>query len=218
MVVFMSKKFKKPPENFTGGFSRIPHAVMDSEAFIGLTDHGKSLLFALMRQINGSNNGRLQLTNKWLAAKGWRSVSINKKAITELIERGLIVTTRLGGLNAGCNWYAVTWLPISNFIGLDISANTFKRGCWADCKLPPTGRRKPPQKQKKSSDSRNSIVPISGTANESTILVAGTRAELFPYPAIPVVGNNVSMPYTPPERSRGSRRIVGRSRKEGMQN
>lgn len=214
----MSKKYKKPLENFTGGFSRIPHAVMDSEAFIGLTDHGKSLLFALMRQINGSNNGRLQLTNKWLAAKGWRSVSINKKAITELIGRGLIVTTRLGGLNAGCNWYAVTWLPISNFIGLDISANTFKRGCWADCKLPPTERRKPPQKQKKPSDSRNSIVPIIGTAKKSTIPATGTREDLFPCLAIPVTGNNVSKPYTHPKTSKGSKRIVGKSRMEGVQN
>ena len=166
----MSKKFKKPLENFTGNFSRIPHAVLDSQAFIGATDHGKAFLFALMRQHNGNNNGRFQLTNKWLSEKGWRSVSINKRAIAELIERGLMVTTRLGGLNAGCNWYALTWLPIRNFIGLDISANTYKQGCWADCKLPPTMRRKPPlQKQKKSSDSRNSAVPITGTVKESTI-------------------------------------------------
>lgn len=151
--------------------TRIPHAVMDSEAFMGLTDHGKALLFALMRQVNGSNNGRLQLTNKWLAAKGWRSISINKRAITELIERNLIVSTRLGGLNAGCNWYALTWLPISNFVGLDISADTYKQGCWADCKLPPTERRKPPlQKQKKPSDNRNSEgIHYSDNRNESGI-------------------------------------------------
>lgn len=215
----MSKKFKKPLENFTGGFSRIPHAVMDSEAFMGLTDHGKSLLFALMRQVNGSNNGRLQLTNKWLAAQGWRSISMNKQSTAELIDRGLIVTTRLGGLNAGCNWYTVTWLPISNFVGLDISADKYKQGCWADCKLPPTGRRKPPlQKQKKPSGSRNSTVPITGTAKESTIPITGTRAAFLPLPAVPVVGNNVSMPYTQPKTSRDSKRIVGKSRKEVMQN
>lgn len=211
----MGKKFKKPLENFTGGFSRIPHAVLDSEAFMGLTDTGKALLFALMRQVNGSNNGRLQLTNKWLAAHGWRSASMNNKAIAELIERGLIVTARLGGLNAGCNWYALTWLPISNFVGLDISAYTYKQGCWADCKLPPTERRKPPlQKQNKPSGSRNSAVPITGTAKEPTIPITGTKTAFFPRPAVPVVGNNVSMPYTPPERGKGNKRIVGKSRKE----
>ncbi len=215
----MSKKYKKILENFTGGFSRIPHAVMDSEAFMGLTDHGKSLLFALMRQVNGSNNGRLQLTNKWLSTKGWKSVSINKRSITELIERNLIVSTRLGGLNAGCNWYALTWLPISNFVWLDISADTYKQGCWADCKLPPTERRKPPlQKQKKSSGSRNSSVPITGTTKESTIPITGTRAAFLPRFAVPVVGNNVSIPYTQPKTSRDSKRIVGKSRKEVMQN
>lgn len=211
----MSKKFKKPSENFTGGFSRVPHAVLDSEAFMGLTDHGKSLLFALMRQVNGSNNGRLQLTNKWLAARGWRSISMNKQSTAELIERGLIVTTRLGGLNAGCNWYAVTWLPISNFIGLNISAQTYRQGSWADCKLPPTERRKPPlQKHKKPSGNRNSAIPITGTAKEPTIPAAGTKTAFFPRLAVPVAGNNVSMPYTPPEIGEGKKRIVGKSRKE----
>ena len=107
-----SGKHKKDLESFTGSFSRIPHAVMDSNAFIGSTDKAKSLLFALIRQINGKNNGRLQLTDKWLAEHGWRSKAKNKEATKELIERGLIVQTKQGGLNIGCNWYAVTWLPI----------------------------------------------------------------------------------------------------------
>lgn len=210
----MSKKFKKPLENFTGGFSRIPHAVLDSEAFMGLTDTGKALLFALIRQVNGSNNGRLQLTNKWLAAQGWRSISMNKQSTAELIERGLIVTTRLGGLNAGSNWYAVTWLPISNFAGLDVSAQTYRQGAWGDCKLPPTKRRKPPKKQEKPSDNRNSVIPIAGTAKESTIPAIGTKTAFFPRLAVPVTGNNVSIPYTPPEISKGKKRIVGKPRKE----
>lgn len=214
----MSKKFKKTLENFTGGFSRIPHAVTDSNAFMGLTDRGKSLLFALMRQINGSNNGRLQLTNKWLSAHGWQSNSSNSKAIAELVKRDLIVITRLGGLNAGCNWYAVTWLPISNFVGLDISTQTYRQGSWADCKLPPTERRKSPQKQKKPPDYRDSAIPTTGTVKQATIPTIGTKTALLAFPAIPATGNNVSMPYTPPETSRGRKRIVGKSRKDGIQN
>lgn len=214
----MSKKFNKPLENFTGGFARIPHAVMDSEAFMGLTDRGKSLLFALMRQINGSNNGRLQLTNKWLSAHGWQSNSSNSKAIAELVKRDLIVTTRFGGLNAGCNWYAVTWLPISNFIGLDISAQTYRQGSWADCKSPPTERRKPPQKQKEPPDYRDSSIPTTGAVKQATSPPTGTRVTLFAFPAIPASGNNVSMPYTQPKTSRDRKRIVGKSQKEGVQN
>lgn len=210
----MSKKYKKPPESFSGTFSAIPHAVMDSKAFMGLTDNGKAFLFALIRQVNGSNNGRLQLTNKWLAAQGWRSISMNKQSTAELIERGLIVTTRLGGLNAGSNWYAVTWLPISNFIGLDISAQAYRRGLWADCELPPTKRRKPPKKQNKPSGNRNSAIPITGTAKESTIPAIGTKTAFPLRLAVPVTGNNVSIPYTPPETSKGKKRIVGKPRKE----
>tara|TARA_R110002073_G_scaffold164064_2_gene320260 strand:- start:1238 stop:1885 length:648 start_codon:yes stop_codon:yes gene_type:complete len=215
----MSKNYKKPLESFTGGFSRIPHAVMDSAAFIGLTDRGKSLLFALMRQINGSNNGRLQLTNKWLAEHGWRSASLNKITLIELVDRGLVVVTRLGGLNAGRNLHALTWLPISNFTGLDITANTFRQGCWTDCKLPPTKRRKPPQqKQKKPSDYRDSAIPTTGSERQATIPITGTRAPISILSTVPTTGNNVSMPYTPQKTNQGSRRIVGKSRKNGAQN
>lgn len=211
----MSKKPTKPPETFTGGFSRIPHAVMDSQAFIGLSDRGKSLLFALIRQINGSNNGRLQLTNKWLSGHGWQSHSSNSKAIAELIERELIVISRLGGLNSGSNWYAVTWLQISNFVGLDITAQSYKQGSWADCKLPQTVGRKPPQKQKNHPDKRDSTILTTGTERQSTIPVYGTKKAHFDQSTIPVYGNNVSIPYIPPHS--GSKRIVGKSRKGMIQ-
>ncbi|SET47093.1 hypothetical protein SAMN05216326_12930 [Nitrosomonas marina] len=135
---------KEEMETFSGSYSAIPHRVIDSDAFIGATDKAKSLLFALIRQVNGRNNGRLQLVDKWLAEHGWRSKSANKKTTEELIKRGLIVRTRQGGLNMGCSWYAVTWLPIKNFVGLDISNNSYHQGIWADCNSPPTERRKPP--------------------------------------------------------------------------
>ncbi|PSJ18339.1 hypothetical protein [Nitrosomonas supralitoralis] len=211
----MSKKPKKPAETFTGGFSRIPHAVMDSQAFIGLSDRGKSLLFALIRQINGSNNGRLQLTYKWLSQHGWQSNSANRKAIAELIERGLIVSTRLGGLNAGCNWYAVTWLQISSYVGLDISNQTYKQGAWADCKLPPIGRRTPPQKQNTQAGSRTSARPVVGSGEQFTRPVVGSEKTVFDQFTRPVYGHNVSIPYTPREHSK--RRVVGKPLKGVIQ-
>lgn len=214
----MSKKFKKPPENFTGSYSRLPHAVMDSQAFIGSTDRAKSLLFALMRQLNGANNGRLQLTNKWLSAHGWKSISMNKQSIAELLERDLIIQTRSGGLNAGCNWYAVTWLSISNFVNLDVSAQSYKQGTWADCKLPPTEKRKPPQKQKSQSGDRNSAIPTVGTVQAFAIPVVGTKKALFDQSTVPVYGKDVSIPYTPPKRINGKERIVGKSRSGGTVN
>ncbi len=120
----MAKKSKQQFETFTGPGNRIPHAVLDGLAFVGASDRAKSFLFALIRQHNGVNNGRLQLTDKWLAKQGYPSAGMNIKSRAELIDRGLIVQTKWGGLNSGCNWFAVTWLPISSFIGLDITAST----------------------------------------------------------------------------------------------
>jgi len=211
----MSKKYKKPPETFTENFSRIPHAVMDSQAFIGLSDRGKSLLFALIRQINGSNNGKLQLTYKWLSQHGWQSNSANRKAIAELVERGLIVSTRMGGLNAGCNWYAVTWLSISSYVGLDISIQTYKQGAWADCKLPSIGRRTPPQKQKTQAGVQPSARPVYGSVDQTASPVVGSEKAVFDQFTRPVYGHNVSMPYVSPHS--GSRRVVGKSRKGMIQ-
>lgn len=136
---------------------------------------------------------------------------MNKQATAELLQRGLIIETRLGGLNYGCNWYAVTWLPISNFGSLDISEQTYKQGAWADCKLPPTEKRKPPRKQKNQSGDRNSAIPTVGTVQAFAIPVVGTKKAVFDQSAVPVYGNNVSIPYTPPKRIDGKKRIVGRS-------
>ena len=56
------------------------------------------------------------------------------------------------------------------------------------------------------------------TGTTGTNPPTGTRAALFAFPAIPATGNNVARPYTQPKTSRGSKRIVGKSRKEVVQN
>lgn len=111
-------KKEQKPEQIAGSYSAIPHVVLDSNAFMGATDKAKSLLFAIIRQLNGKNNGHLHLAKKWLYNQGWTCDEGNRKAKKELIERGLIVQTKQGGLNMGADLFAVTWLPISNHIGL----------------------------------------------------------------------------------------------------
>lgn len=188
----MAKRKKKLPETFTGSYSAIPHRVLDSGAFKGARGDAKALLFALIRQHNGENNGHLHLTDGWLKRQGWPSKGQNAKACQELIERGLIVQTRRGGLNAGCNWYAVTWLPISNFVGLDIAASNYHQGAWAECRLPPTARRKPPaQKTKKPPSYEGSATPIVGAADRRATPVVGADKAISDHFATPVVGDNV---------------------------
>lgn len=209
-------KHKRPPEVVSGTFSAIPHSIMDSAAFMGATDRAKSLLFALIRQHNGSNNGKLQLTDKWLAVHGWKSAESNYKARLELVERGLVVQTRLGGLNAGCNWYGLTWLAISNFVGLDISANSYHQGAWAACDLPPTAQRKPPQKRVTPSGNRSSATPVTGAGEGMATPVTGAREALLSTSTTPVTGNNVITNTPSKEIARAGKRIVGKAGQSGM--
>lgn len=65
------KKKELRPEKISGGYGAIPRIVMDSNSFKGATDKAKSLLFALIRQHNGCNNGHLHLSKKWLYNQGW---------------------------------------------------------------------------------------------------------------------------------------------------
>jgi hypothetical protein len=97
---------------------------------MGASHTARSLLCELLRQHNGRNNGHLQLSSTWLKKRGWSSNDVAHRAKLESLERGLIIQTRQGGLNAGANLYAVTWLPISNFVGLDIKSKDYHPGKW----------------------------------------------------------------------------------------
>ena len=209
-----SKSKKVRPESITGSYSLIPWVVLDSVSFKGASDKAKSLLFALMRQHNGSNNGRLHLAKKWLYNQGWTCDESNRKACHELISRGLVVQTRWGGLNMGPNWFALTWYPITNYVGLDITANSYNRGAYSLCTLPPTLRRKPPvKKQSGLHDYRDSPGSSIVTARHST----GTTTELVKPILVTLTGttteNNVITPL-PPVKS--GKRIVGVKGKSGI--
>jgi len=126
-----SSKQKRPKEAISGQYSAIPHSVLDSAAFKNLGHTAKALLFELMRQHTGRNNGHLQLSIAWLINKrGWKSRAVIQKAKCQLIDYKLIVLTRQGGLNMGASQYAVTWLHITNFVGLDILQKNYHPGAW----------------------------------------------------------------------------------------
>ncbi|MES2661716.1 MAG: hypothetical protein V4629_00280 [Pseudomonadota bacterium] len=206
-------KKQQRPENITGGYSAIPWVVQDSISFMGASDKAKALLFALMRQHNGNNNGHLHLAKQWLYNQGWTCDENNRKACRELIERGLIFHTKFGGLNIGPNLYALTWHNITNYVGLDVNSKTYPRGAYSLCALPPTQRRKPPIKKSERHDYRASasstIEPVShltGTTTERVrpILstLTGTTTE-----------NNVFIPLHP---VKSIKRIVGVKGKSGI--
>lgn len=212
-------KQKKPVESVRGTYSAMPHAVMDSPAYVGASPTAKALLCELIRQHNGGNNGRLHLSRTWLASRGWRSRSIVDKARVELIERGLIVETRTGGLGIGPSWHALTWLQITNHVGLETSPNTYHPGGWQLCGLPPTSRReapaphwfnahvaalrerrprrKAPMKKTSQPDHRAGTGPTTGPESVPAGPTTGPITALSGDPPGPTTGHDVLLPLPP---------------------
>lgn len=135
-------KRKKYPEQIDGQYLAIPRKVKRSDAYKACSNLAKALLIELIDQHNGENNGRLHLTYSYLLTQGFASKDQISKGREELLAKKLIVLTKQGGLPMGSrgnmptyggpSWFALTWFPISNFIGLDICSSQFKRGAWID--------------------------------------------------------------------------------------
>lgn len=207
-------KSKKPPETFDGGFSALPHLVQDSLSFTGATDKAKALLLALIRQVNGKNNGHLHLAPQWLKKQGYTSSSVYASR-AELIDRALITQTRWGGLNNGPNLYAVTWLAISNFVGLDIEEADFQRGAWGRCNLLPTQRRAKPinKKLEKLHDDRSSSVTVTvDVSTPSTTITVAENVLLASSPTTTTVNNVLNTN----RYLKNPKRVVGAKGKSGI--
>jgi hypothetical protein len=115
------KKRNAPAEVVSGRYVPIPHSLLNCDAFQASDHMAKALLFELIAQHNGSNNGHIRLSRNWLAGRGWTSVSSIVTARDELLRNRLIVQTRHGGLRNGPHMYALSWLAITNFKGLDLA-------------------------------------------------------------------------------------------------
>lgn len=202
------------PERISGGYALIPWVVIDSISFFGASDKAKSLLYALIRQHNGMNNGHLHLSKKWLHEHGWKSPESNMKSCKELITRGILIQTKWGGLNMGPNLYALTWYDITNYVGLDITSKGYQRGAYLLCTMPPTERRKPPvKKQKDHNDDRNRAVTVAETGNKSSVTLVETVKPNLRAITGTAIENNVVIPL---HRNSSVRRIVGVKGKSGV--
>jgi len=174
---------KKPREAVSGSYTPIPHALLESAAFLGASDRAKALLLELIRQHNGHNNGHLHLATNWLKRRGWCSHDAIQKGKAELIERGLIVKSRAGGLRMGPDKYALTWLPVSNFAGLDIKS--FQPGDWRFLDPLPTVK-----KRNDHPATRDRPVPPHGTETPAPVPPHGTVKGNSKASPVPPHGNN----------------------------
>lgn len=211
----MARKNKQARlETISGGYAAIPWTVIDSISFKGASDKAKALLFALMRQHSGNNNGRLQLAKKWLYNQGWTCHENNAKARNELIERGLIVQTKWGGLNMGADLFALTWHDITNYVSLDITAKAYAKGFYTLCNLAPTPRRKPPvPKKSKRTDDCNSAVTTTVPVKQFTGTTTVPKTTLLAPFTGTTTENNVFIPLP---TINSIKRIVGVKAKSGI--
>ena len=211
----MARKSKKTRlELISGGYGAIPWGVMDSMSFKGASDKAKALLFALMRQHNGSNNGHLHLAKKWLYNQGWTCPENNTKARNELMERSLIIQTKWGGLNMGADLFALTWYDITNYVGLDITAKGYSRSAYMLCNLAPTKRRNPPiKKQITLPNDRTSSVPVTEPVKQFTGTTTVSKKALLDHSTGTTTENNVFIPLP---HVNSVKRIVGVKGKSGI--
>jgi len=198
-------KRKKVPETVSGQILAIPRVVKRSTAFIACSMLARALLLELADQHNGSNNGRLHISYIYLKEKGFRSKHQIAKGRDELLERNLIIQTKQGGLPirtggkttfAGASWFALTWLHISNFVGLDLRPSDYHPGKWATpCEVPereqPQALRVALKKRLLQPAIRDTHDPCSGTVLNFLDPYSGSTEDAFIDRSDPYHGNNV---------------------------
>jgi hypothetical protein len=125
-------RYKSAKEKRDGGsFLTVPAAVLNGAAYLGLNAHARMLLFDLLSQYNGNNNGDLCAAFSMMKPRGWKSTHTLIEAKRALVEAGLIVETRKGARPNKASLYAVTWHALDDCGGkLDISEQNFPRGAY----------------------------------------------------------------------------------------
>jgi hypothetical protein len=190
----MSKKRRSEfAEVVKGRYFQWPLSVADSAAFLSCGHMAKSLIFEMLRQLNGSNNGHIKLSRSWLSSRGWRSVDSINRARDELLEAGIIVQTRHGGLRNGSHKYAVSWLPITDWRGLDITPQEYHPGAYLLPRqkqngCPTIGQGKPVSS------------PTSGQGEKSPSPTSGQEKAIFEGSPSPTIGHNLEKPFPPAKR------------------
>jgi len=122
--------------NRDGGlFVALPHAVINSAAYRGLSHTARSLLIDIAMQLSprGENNGQLLCSRNHLASLGWKSADTAQRAKDDLIKAGLIFETVKGQRPNRASWYAVTWMALQRHQGYDTGAfAAFRRSAYMD--------------------------------------------------------------------------------------
>jgi hypothetical protein len=127
-----SKKRYKGSTRDGGVFVAIPMVVLDSPAYRALSHPARALLLEVAYQYHGDDNGRMHLSRKYLATRGWTSADVIQRAKTELLEAGFLFETVKGQRPNKASWYALTWMALDRLDGFDPgAAAAFVRSAYA---------------------------------------------------------------------------------------
>lgn len=135
----VDKRRRMKGRKSTGRFLKIPHNVLESDAFTSLSPRAVKMLIDISMQYNGNNNGDLIAAISHMKKRGWNSNDQIGKALSELRDKGLIVLTRQGRRPKTASLYAITWCSIDECKGkleevksTDTPLNTWKQFRFSD--------------------------------------------------------------------------------------
>jgi hypothetical protein len=124
-----NKQWKGAAEKRDGGaFRQIPLSVLEGRAYLDCSAYAVKLLFDLLTQYRGQNNGDLTAAWKVMKPRGWRSEATLHKAKQELLAAGLIVETRMGARPNKCSLYALTFFTLDENDKLEMTKRSFPQG------------------------------------------------------------------------------------------
>lgn len=196
-----------------GGFLALPWSVLDSAAYLGLSYPARALLLEVARQFNHDNNGKMLLSERHLAQRGWKGSGVITRAKRELLDAGLIYQTVLGMRPNKASWYAVTWRKLDKIDGFDAgAAQAFERGAYLKLTPPTPGEsvvRKNAPLTLSPGVERHLIAP--GESVESTARPPGASAirGVFTPPPTPGARDPLDLHHLPTQEAPGSGVRVG---------
>lgn len=106
-------------------FAAIPIEVLRSAEWIALPPNACKLVFALVSQYTGKNNGRLCVAWEAMQPRGFKSKHTLIAAKRALLECSFVVHTRMGKKPRTADWVAFTWWRLDWEKSMDIPARGF---------------------------------------------------------------------------------------------
>lgn len=169
------KKSRAGKLDISGRWTPLPHTVIHSQEYRGLSYPARSLLFDIAAQYNGKNNGSLVACTRYLKPLGWNSNDTISRALKQLNVSGILIQTRQG-MRPPCSqaaWFSLGWFGLDITSGLDINPKKYQRS-----KLTPIEKIARPLNGVK----EISAIPFNGagkvatTPSHGTILTENSRA------------------------------------------